>query len=341
MLRQLLVPRNQAIWRWYPWLLLLSFVMLMILVQWKMHKNPSRLLQYHRSTTRPLYTWCVASNSAFCTWQMSISEAKWTFAPFVFASSITSFLLLTFARFHFEFLQFLNSLSIAAYAAGIFHSLPLPATWSSWWFGNVSPIRILVDSLASRIHANFDLISLVLPRVSTCLLFLLVLQAKAGAIGVSKFLRAFLMVSLSSWSMKLFVRPHLLLLKLGILSHFIQSSGHKWSGRDVSCFLINLSISSKYPFQHYSSPFCWSYAMTLRSRQQILSSGFNVDASRHLFSGDEMNVALWCSVNFNTFLASFHAASRAPCSCHSVSSCERSSNFGALELRSWGAPGQM
>ena len=29
-------------------------------------------------------------------------------------------------------------------------------------------------------------------------------------------------------------------------------------------------ISSKYPFQHYSSPFCWSCALTLRSRQQIL-----------------------------------------------------------------------
>ena len=44
---------------------------------------------------------------------------------------------------------------------------------------------------------------------------------------------------------------------------------------------------------------------------------------------------------FNTFLDSFHAASRAPRSCHSVSSCDRSSNFGALALRSWGSPGQM
>ena len=39
-------------------------------------------------------------------------------------------------------------------------------------------------------------------------------------------------------------------------------------------------------------------------------------------------------------LASFHSASRAPCSCHSVSSWDRSSNFGALGLRSWGSPGQ-
>ena len=70
------------------------------------------------------------------------------------------------------------------------------------------------------------------------------------------------------------------------------------------------------------------------STTNSLSSAFNVDAGRHLFSEGEKNVALWCSFNFNTFLASFHAASRAPCSCHSVSSCERSSNFGALGLRS-------
>ena len=46
-------------------------------------------------------------------------------------------------------------------------------------------------------------------------------------------------------------------------------------------------------------------------------------------------------LNYNTLLATFHAASRAPCSCHSVSSWDRSSNFGALGLRSWGSPGQI
>ena len=44
---------------------------------------------------------------------------------------------------------------------------------------------------------------------------------------------------------------------------------------------------------------------------------------------------------FRTFLDSFHAASRAPCSCSSVSSRDLSSNFGALGLRWWGSPGQM
>ena len=76
------------------------------------------------STTRPLYFWCFASNSAFFKWHMSISEAKWTFAPFVLASSITSFLLLTFVRFYAEiFSNFSHSLSTAAFAAGIFHGL--------------------------------------------------------------------------------------------------------------------------------------------------------------------------------------------------------------------------
>ena len=57
-----------------------------------------------------------------------------------------------------------------------------------------------VSIMASRIQASFDLITLDLPRVAPCLLFSLVLQGMAGAIGVSSFLRAFLMVSLSSLS---------------------------------------------------------------------------------------------------------------------------------------------
>ena len=47
------------------------------------------------------------------------------------------------------------------------------------------------------------------------------------------------------------------------------------------------------------------------------------------------------SLNFETLLASFHAASRAHCSCHSVSSWDRSSNFGAFGLRWWGSPGHI
>ena len=48
----------------------------------------------------------------------------------------------------------------------------------------------------------------------------------------------------------------------------------------------------------------------LESTTNSRSSGFRVDAGRRLFSEGEKNVALQCSFNFNTFLASFHAASR-------------------------------
>ena len=73
------------------------------------------------------------------------------------------------------------------------------------------------------------------------------------------------------------------------------------------------------------------------STTNSLSSSFNVDARRHPFSGDEKNAALSCSFSLNTLLGSFHAA----CSCHSVSSWERSSNFGAFGLRWWNSLGQM
>ena len=77
------------------------------------------------------------------------------------------------------------------------------------------------------------------------------------------------------------------------------------------------------------------------STTNSLSSSLRVDASKHLFSEGEKNVALSCSFKLNIFLARFHAASRAPYSCHSVSSWDRSSNFGALELRWWGSPGKI
>ena len=70
----------------------------------------------------------------------------------------------------------------------------------------------------------------------------------------------------------------------------------------------------------------------LESKTNSRSSGLRVDAGRHLFSEGEKNVALSCSLNFNILLASFHAASRAPCSCHSVSSWDRSSKI----LERWG-----
>ena len=49
------------------------------------------------------------------------------------------------------------------------------------------------------------------------------------------------------------------------------------------------------------------------------SSGLRFDAGRHLFSEGEKNAALFFSFKFRTLCASFDAASRAPCSYHSVS----------------------
>ena len=75
---------------------------------------------------------------------------------------------------------------------------------------------------------------------------------------------------------------------------------------------------------------CWSCACVAapESTTNSRSSTLKIDAGKHLIFRNEKNVALWCSFDLNTFLASFHAASRAPCSYHSVSSCEHSSNFG-------------
>ena len=55
-----------------------------------------------RSTTLPLYFWCRGSNSELLRWQRSINDAKWTFLPLFLASSITSFLFLTFVSCHAE-----------------------------------------------------------------------------------------------------------------------------------------------------------------------------------------------------------------------------------------------
>ena len=101
-LHQLLVLRNLTVWIWYPWLLLLSFVMLMILVQWIMHKTPNRRSQYHLGVQLDLCISDALPQIQHFWNDMSISEANWTFAPFVLASSITSFLLLIFVKFHAE-----------------------------------------------------------------------------------------------------------------------------------------------------------------------------------------------------------------------------------------------
>ena len=111
--------------------------MLKILVQWILRKTLNHLSQYRLGVQLDLCIFGALSPIRHSSkWHMSISEAKWTFMPFVLASSITSDLFLTF----------------------------------------------------------------VVSQASPCLHCLLILQSIAGAIGVSNFLRAFMMASLNSLS---------------------------------------------------------------------------------------------------------------------------------------------
>ena len=136
-------------------------------------KSQNCLLQHHHGAQLDLCIfWCFASNSAFFKWHIFINDAKWTFAPDVFVSSITSLLLLTFVKFRkfspifpilvhrcFRWPEFAL---LEAYEQNLWTKLwccndfsPFPAIWSSWWVGIEFPIRILVDSSPSTIHASF------------------------------------------------------------------------------------------------------------------------------------------------------------------------------------------
>ena len=99
-----------------------------------------------RSTTRPLYFLCFFSNSEFFSWQSSINGAKCTFTYLCLASSITSDLFLTFARFHAKiFLSFHHSLSSTSFAAGAFIAGGIGkicVIWSSWILAQFPPYAV-------------------------------------------------------------------------------------------------------------------------------------------------------------------------------------------------------
>ena len=101
--------------------LLPSFEMIMILVQWTLRKNLTRLSRISpRKTTRPLHVWCFAS-STFFKWHVSIDDAQWTYVLDVLVLSITVFLLLILVKFHaWIFSNFSHSFSTAASAARTF-----------------------------------------------------------------------------------------------------------------------------------------------------------------------------------------------------------------------------
>ena len=211
---QLLVLRNQAVWRWYPWLLLLSFVMLMILVQWILHKTPNRLLQYHLVVQLDLcifgalppiqhfqmtyvHQW---GEMNFYALRPCFIDHLWIVPDFCYVPRRN-----LFVKFHPFFFH-------CCFCCWNFHSLRhrnefvyqiVKLQWivtSFLQYGlhddsvKVLPYAVLWIHWLPKYTQVLFLILLGLPLVTTCWLFLLVLQGMAGATNASNFLRAFLMV---------------------------------------------------------------------------------------------------------------------------------------------------
>ena len=119
----------------------------------------------------------------------------------------------------------------------------------------------------------------------------------------------------------------------------LHSSALHWLLQPSSDFLMSSRVSNSAEFKSFLLIVCIDAP---ESTTNSLSSGLRVDgAGRHQFSEGEKNAVFCFSFNISIFLASLHGASRAHRSCHSVSSWDRSSNFGALGLRWWGSPGQI
>ena len=93
-------------------------------------------------------------------------------------------------------------------------------------------------------------------------------------------------------------------------------------------YFVKVSISAS-----FKSFLLIIYIDAPESTTNSRSSSLRFDGvGRHLLSESEKNAAFYFSFIFNTIWASFHAASRAPCSCHSVSSPETDPQI----LERWG-----
>ena len=131
---------------------------------------------------------------------------KMYFTSLFLASSITSDLFLTFARFHVEiFSSFLHSLSTAFFASGNFIAWGTGKICAPYCNDAVNYILFLqsglreflvqflphaasfLDSSASKIDVNLDLWLAFVLRVTPCLLLFVHLQGMAGAVGISNF----------------------------------------------------------------------------------------------------------------------------------------------------------
>ena len=216
---------------------------------------------------------------------LSTSDTKWTVAPDVLGSSITSFSLLTFIRFHAEiFSNFSHSLSTAAFAAGICFWLKHRNEFVNQievlkWILTFSCNMVFVNwrFRVSHTHSGgfisfqntrkfcFNFVGCTSP---TILLHYFTGHSKSNWC-FQLLLRAFLMVSLnslSSGSMKWIPRNFLAFSRWIFSSdHFcfsfsfacfpidFHNSGHKWSGLDVNCCLVSLTPDQVYPSGALSS----------------------------------------------------------------------------------------
>ena len=172
-LRQLLVLNILAVWIRYPWLLLLSFEMLVTLAPWILHKIQNHFSQYHLGVQLDLCifgalppthhfsddicpsmmhndllrpTSLLPRSPLSCFWLVSGSTPQFSpIFPFLVHCCLRCWI----------FLAWGIGINLWTKLWCCNELFPSPAIWSSWWFGSDSPIRILVDSLASRIHASF------------------------------------------------------------------------------------------------------------------------------------------------------------------------------------------
>ena len=162
-----------------------------------------------RSSTLPLYFWKRGSNSEFLRWQRSINDAKWTFLPLFLASSITFFCVTmpVFSVFFFKknkklfhccrrirYFQCLTHRNkhvcqIVTARRDVIFVIPARQTFQSY------PRSFVGIDITSIFVLCFPILRQVSPRRFTG-----VLQGIAAGIGISNFLRAFLMMCLNSSS---------------------------------------------------------------------------------------------------------------------------------------------
>ena len=120
-LRQLLVLRILVVSLWHPLLLLPSFVTLMILALWILHKSQNHHLQCHLGVRLGLYLSEIGGptpNSWDDRCPLTTQNVRFCFFPCL---GVTSFLFLTFVSCHAGIFSSLShSLSTAAFASGMF-----------------------------------------------------------------------------------------------------------------------------------------------------------------------------------------------------------------------------